>query len=47
MLLKNNLASKSDKKVTTHFVDMHLQIGIDSLNQLLNHGATIKHLRFE
>jgi len=39
--------SESDKKVTTHFVDMHLQIGIDSLNQLLNHGATIKHLRFE
>jgi AMP nucleosidase len=39
--------SESDKKVTTSYVDMHLQIGIDSLNQLLNNGATIKHLRFE
>jgi len=39
--------SESDKKVTTSFVDMHLQIGIDSLNQLINKGATIKHLRFE
>jgi AMP nucleosidase len=36
----------SDKKVTKHFVDVHLQIGIDSLKQLINKGKTVKHLRF-
>lgn len=37
----------SDKMVTTHFVEKHLQIGIDSLNELINFGRSIKHLRFE
>jgi len=37
----------SDKKVTTHFVDKHLQIGIDSLIELANSGESVKHLRFE
>jgi len=38
--------SQSDLKVTEKFVDMHLEIGIDSLNQLINKGLTVKHLRF-
>lgn len=38
---------ESDKKVTTNFVTEHLQIGIDSLKELQNKGAPIKHLRFE
>lgn len=38
---------ESDKAVTTNFVELHLQIGIDSLKQLLNRTTTIKHLRFE
>lgn len=37
----------SDKKVTENFVDMHLKIGIESLNQLINNKNTVKHLRFE
>ena len=37
---------ESDKKVTTEFVDMHLKIGIDSLKQLINKSATVKHLQF-
>ncbi|MFN3343295.1 MAG: AMP nucleosidase [Flavobacteriales bacterium] len=37
----------SDKIVTTHFVDKHLEIGIDSLYELINFGRSIKHLRFE
>jgi len=36
----------SDKKVTEEFVDSHLKIGVDSLNELINHGLTVKHLRF-
>ncbi len=36
----------SDKKVTSTFVDRHLKIGIDSLKQLINNGATVRHLKF-
>lgn len=38
---------ESDKKVTTNFVEKHLQIGIDSLVELANSGESVKHLRFE
>lgn len=38
--------SKSDEKITTNFVDLHLKLGIESLKQLINNGLTIKHLRF-
>jgi len=36
----------SDVKVTTNYVNLHLQIGIDSLKQLINQSVTVKHLRF-
>ena len=39
--------AESDKKVTKNFVDEHLKIGIDSLNELIHNGLTVKHLRFE
>ena len=35
-----------DRQVTREFVREHLLIGIDSLNQLINNGLTVKHLRF-
>lgn len=38
--------AESDKKVTQEFVESHLKIGIDSLNELINNGHTVKHLRF-
>lgn len=38
---------ESDKKVTQQFVEKHLRIGIGSLQQLINNGHTVKHLRFE
>lgn len=38
--------AESDKKITTDFVERHVQIGIDSLNELINNGNTVKHLRF-
>jgi len=37
---------ESDQKVTQRFVDLHLRIGIDSLNELIHNGLTVKHLRF-
>lgn len=38
---------ESDKKVTANFAQVHLDIGVDSLKQLINKGLTVKHLRFE
>ena len=38
---------KSDKEVTSNFALQHLQIGIDSLKQLINKGTTVKHLKFD
>ena len=37
---------ESDLSVTRQFVKDHINIGIDSLNQLKNNGLTVKHLRF-
>ncbi len=37
---------KTDEKVTSNFVKMHLNIGIDSLHQLINNALTVKHLKF-
>jgi len=37
----------SDSKVTSQFVNKHLEIGIDSLMELINSGESVKHLRFE
>jgi AMP nucleosidase len=37
---------ESDQKVDDSFVGAHLTIGIDSLNQLIHKGLTVKHLKF-
>ncbi|RYY52824.1 MAG: AMP nucleosidase [Chitinophagaceae bacterium] len=37
---------ESDKTVTAQYVERHLQIGIDSLKQLINDGLTVRHLKF-
>lgn len=38
---------ESDKKVTSNFVEQHIQIGIDSLLELANSGDSVKHMRFD
>jgi len=38
---------KSDKKVSEKFVEEHLNMGIDSLQELINNGLTVKHLKFD
>ncbi len=38
--------SESDKKITEQYVQRHLNIGIDSLKQLINKQETVRHLRF-
>lgn len=36
----------SDRKVTSTFAENHLNIGVNSLKQLMNSGLTVKHLKF-
>lgn len=38
---------QSDRRVTKQFANDHLQIGINSLNQLINNNLTVKHLKFD
>jgi AMP nucleosidase len=37
---------KSDKKVTEQFAQMHLEIGIESLHEIIEHKESVKHLKF-
>lgn len=37
---------ESDNKVTMSYVSDHLQIGIESLIELINKGQSVKHLKF-
>ncbi len=38
--------SSSDKNVDKSYMDKHLEIGIKSLNQLINNAQTVRHLKF-
>ena len=38
--------TESDGQVTEDFSELHLQIGIDSLKEIINDGLTVKHLKF-
>lgn len=38
--------AESDAEVDDTYVTDHLKIGIESLNQLINQGLTLKHLKF-
>ncbi|MBC2605567.1 AMP nucleosidase [Pelagicoccus albus] len=46
MLPEGIKTAESDEKVDHNFVDRHLSIGIQALEQLINNGETIKHLKF-
>jgi AMP nucleosidase len=39
--------SESDQKVTTNFVDLHIQIGIEALQEIINEGQSVKHLKWD
>ncbi len=38
--------SESDQRVTELFVNDHLTIGINSLEEIINHASSVKHLKF-
>jgi len=37
---------ESDRMVTKNFARMHLEIGIDSLHEIIEHKESVKHLKF-
>ena len=39
--------SKSDQVVTANYVEVHIKIGIESLNEIANEGRSVRHLKFE
>ncbi len=47
MIVEGVKTEQSDKIVTEHYGIEHLKIGIDALNQLINKGITVKHLKFD
>jgi len=47
MISEGVKTEQSDKLVTETFVEQHVDIGIDALRQLIDHGTIVKHLRFE
>ena len=36
----------SDKKVSSNFVEVHIDAGIKALLEIKNNGLSVKHLRF-
>lgn len=38
--------AESDLTVTAKYVETHVKIGIAALEQLINDGLTVKHLKF-
>ncbi|MBL4661764.1 MAG: AMP nucleosidase [Alcanivoracaceae bacterium] len=38
---------KSDNSVTANYVDKHIQIGIDALNEIKNNGDSMRHLKYD
>lgn len=38
--------TESDSSVTANYVETHLRVGINSLEQLINNRLTVKHLKF-
>jgi len=37
---------KSDEKITQEYVDLHLKLGIEALEEIMDEGKSVKHLRF-
>jgi AMP nucleosidase len=46
MLPEGVKTEKSDNSVSEMYVNRHLDIGIESLEQIINKGATVRHLKY-
>ncbi|TCO07084.1 AMP nucleosidase [Natronoflexus pectinivorans] len=39
--------AESDQMVTRDFVDDHIKIGVEALQEIINNGRSVKHLKFD
>ncbi len=39
--------AESDKQVTRNFVENHLRTGVRALEEIIHHGKSVKHLKFD
>lgn len=46
MIAEGVKTGKSDESVTKNYVEQHIEIGIKSLQEIKNNGASVKHLKF-
>jgi AMP nucleosidase len=46
MISEGVKTQQSDKFVTEQFAKMHLEIGIESLHEIIDHRESVKHLKF-
>jgi AMP nucleosidase len=46
MIAEGVKTDKSDEKVTKNYVELHIKIGIDSLQEIKNNGKSVKHLKY-
>lgn len=46
MISEGIKTQKSDKMVSEQFTRMHLEIGINSLHEIIDHRESVKHLKF-
>ena len=37
---------ESDEKITQNYVEEHVKIGIQALQEIKNYGESVKHLKF-
>ena len=47
MISEGIKTEKSDKMVTKKYVHTHLEIGIESLHEIIDHRESVKHLKFD
>jgi AMP nucleosidase len=46
MIAEGVKTDKSDESVTKNYVESHIEIGIKSLQEIKNNGASVKHLKY-
>jgi AMP nucleosidase len=47
MIAEGVKTTESDRRVTQHYVERHIKIGIDALKEIRDQGRSVKHLRFD
>lgn len=46
MIAEGVKTARSDREVSSRYTVQHVQMGIDTLREIINHGESVRHLRF-